>query len=82
MKCPCNNCITLPACKHEALNILVSKCSILNEYLKITKVTSKKYETGTTITTTTKLSSNLGTLLHKYRIGKINQVIPHTFKMS
>ena len=82
MRCPCKDCITLPLCKHESLNILVGKCSIISKYLKITTIKTKKVETKTHITTTTHLHSNLGRRLHKYRIRKIKQFVPHTFKIN
>ena len=82
MRCPCKDCITLPACKHEDLNILAGKCSILKEYLGIINITTQKYETENTVVVTTRLFSKLGYFLNKYRIMKTGRVIPHTFSIN
>jgi hypothetical protein len=80
MKCPCKNCITLPACQNEDIPSLVVKCSTIRKYLRIvkTKITLNK-EDGTVRKT---IFSNHNSLVHKYKLIKVKKYIPHTFTID
>lgn len=83
MKCPCENCLTLSLCKNLDLHHLVAKCSIISRYLKVAKITNKiLWETPSEKAIEHRISSSSCAFVHKIRISRIKQFIPHTYTMD
>jgi hypothetical protein len=78
MKCPCKECITLPACKNEDLLELVMKCSKVSEYLHVTKIRPEiVLSNGDKLKP--KVFSNTRRTVHNFKLKRIKRFIPHSF---
>lgn len=69
---PCENCIVLGACQNVNLNILVEKCSLISEYLKVTRVNHEE----------PRIFSTLKPRIHRFRIKKLERFISHSFEVD
>lgn len=69
---PCKDCIVLGACKRVHLNILVVKCSLISEYLKVTRVNHEQQ----------RIFSRLKPRLHSFRIKRLKKFISHSFTID
>jgi len=77
MKCPCKDCITLPACKNEDVHILVRKCCNMKKYLGVTHIKTNITEDRRHVVYT--IRSNHMPLVHKYKLSQIKKFIPHSY---
>ena len=83
MQCPCKNCLTLPICKSLELHDLAEKCCNIAKYLKVVQIKHTIVnKTDTEEIIESNLFSGLGNFIHRMRINKIRQFIPHTYKMN
>ena len=79
MKCPCKDCLTLPLCKNLDLHDLVRKCSFMSKYLKVNRITDKPISKTASIY---RIFSNLKPFVHRRRMNKIKQFIPHSHSLD
>jgi len=76
MKCPCENCLLLPKCKNrhplKSTNLIISieKCSLLYEFLKVTKTNAP----------TTEFWSDLEDKELNKRLKEVDKFIPYKLK--
>jgi hypothetical protein len=79
MKLPCKDCLTLPLCKNLDLHDLARKCSFISKYLKVNRITEKPINKTVSIY---RIFSGLKPFIHRSRMNKIKQLIPHSHKLD
>ena len=79
MKCPCKDCLTLPACKSQDMYELVQKCSLVSQYLSISKMQIEQVKANTI---KKRLFSKLRPIKHKNRLKILRKYIDHKFTID
>lgn len=83
MKCPCKDCLTLSLCKNLDIHHLVAKCYEISTYLKATTITDEVVlETQSEKTIKRRLFSKLKPFMHRIRLNKIKEFIPHSYTIE